>query len=31
LQPNRIPLRSRGPLLARFARRLGALAEPRVG
>lgn len=30
LQPNRIPLRSRGPLLARFARRLGALAEPRV-
>jgi glycosyltransferase involved in cell wall biosynthesis len=28
LQPNRIPLRSRGPLLARFAERLRALAEP---
>lgn len=28
LQPNRIPLRVRGPLLVRFARRLGALAEP---
>jgi glycosyltransferase involved in cell wall biosynthesis len=31
LQPNRIPLRSRGPLLARFGERLRALADPRPG
>jgi len=31
LQRNRIPFRSRGPLLARFAGRLRALAEPRPG
>ena len=31
LQRNRIPLRSRGPLLARFAGRLRALAQPRPG
>jgi glycosyltransferase involved in cell wall biosynthesis len=29
LQRNRIPLRSRGPLLARFVKRLETLAEPR--
>jgi len=29
LQPNRIPMGSRGPLLARFTQRLRALAEPR--
>jgi glycosyltransferase involved in cell wall biosynthesis len=31
LQPNRIPFRSRGPLLARFAQRLRTLAAPRPG
>ncbi|HEY3407788.1 MAG TPA: glycosyltransferase [Propionicimonas sp.] len=31
LQRNRIPFRSRGPLLARFGQRLRALAEPRPG
>ena len=31
LQRNRIPFRSRGPLLARFGRHLRALAEPRPG
>ena len=30
-QPNRIPLRARGPLLVRYARRLRALAEPPDG
>lgn len=31
LQPNRVPLRSRLPLLARFGRRLRTLTEPRPG
>jgi glycosyltransferase involved in cell wall biosynthesis len=31
LQRNRIPFRSRGPLLARFGQRLRALAQPRPG
>ena len=31
LQPNRVPLRSRLPLLSRFGRRLRTLAEPRPG